>query len=168
MHKYSYYFRMDFTPSWQIPCYFFNRVELNKHEKKMKKMYWFVPLMKETFWMQIKLNNFLICNVERIFSISHWFFSSVGRYHLLNSSRLEELYSYNDAAVHFTFFIIEQDNFWRSNFMLNSTYTYLNFHGLIVSEICTYLGILVCTLGVSPSLVSRYCEGYSFWSIWGP
>ena len=26
----------------------------------------------------------------------------------------------------------------------------------------------VCTLGVSPSLVSRYCEGYSFWSIWGP
>ena len=24
------------------------------------------------------------------------------------------------------------------------------------------------TLGVSPSLVARYCEGYSFWSIWGP
>ena len=23
-------------------------------------------------------------------------------------------------------------------------------------------------LGVSPSLVSRYCESYSFWSIWGP
>ena len=25
----------------------------------------------------------------------------------------------------------------------------------------------LCTLGVSPSLVSRYCEGYSFWSTWG-
>ena len=24
--------------------------------------------------------------------------------------------------------------------------------------------IQVCTLGVSPSLVSRYCEGYSCWS----
>ena len=23
-------------------------------------------------------------------------------------------------------------------------------------------------LGVSPILVSSYCEGYSFWSIWGP
>ena len=23
---------------------------------------------------------------------------------------------------------------------------------------------LLCRLGVSPSLVSRYCEGYSFWS----
>ena len=48
------------------------------------------------------------------FYFSLIFFSSVGRYHLLNSSRLEELYSYNDAAVHFTFFIIGQDNFWRS------------------------------------------------------
>ena len=28
---------MDFTPSWQIPYYFFNRVELNKHGKKMEK-----------------------------------------------------------------------------------------------------------------------------------
>ncbi len=28
-----------------------------------------------------------------------------------------------------------------------------------------YLSIKVCTLGVSPSLVSRYCEGYSCWSI---
>ena len=26
----------------------------------------------------------------------------------------------------------------------------------------------VYNLGVSPSLVSRYCEGYSFWSTWGP
>ena len=26
----------------------------------------------------------------------------------------------------------------------------------------------ICMLGVSPSLVSRYCEGYSFWSAWGP
>ena len=25
-----------------------------------------------------------------------------------------------------------------------------------------------CTLGVSPSLVSRYCEVYSFWGISGP
>ena len=28
--------------------------------------------------------------------------------------------------------------------------------------------INVYIIGVSPSLVSRYCEGYSFWSIWGP
>ena len=27
---------------------------------------------------------------------------------------------------------------------------------------------VVCTLGVSPSLVSRYCEGYSFGSTWRP
>ena len=27
---------------------------------------------------------------------------------------------------------------------------------------------LISTLGVSPSLVSRYCEGYSFWGISGP
>ena len=27
------------------------------------------------------------------------------------------------------------------------------------------LSYIKCTLGVSPSLVSRYCEGYSFWSI---
>ena len=26
----------------------------------------------------------------------------------------------------------------------------------------------VCILGVSPSLVSRYCEGSRFWSTWGP
>ena len=26
----------------------------------------------------------------------------------------------------------------------------------------------VCNLGVSPSLVSRYCEGCRFWSISGP
>ena len=24
------------------------------------------------------------------------------------------------------------------------------------------------TLGVSPSLISRYCEGCNFWGIWGP
>jgi hypothetical protein len=26
----------------------------------------------------------------------------------------------------------------------------------------------ICTLGVSPSLVSRYCDDYSFWDISGP
>ena len=26
----------------------------------------------------------------------------------------------------------------------------------------------ICIVGVSPSLVSRYREGYSFWSTWGP
>ena len=26
----------------------------------------------------------------------------------------------------------------------------------------------VCVLGISPSLVSRWREGYSFWSSWGP
>ena len=27
---------------------------------------------------------------------------------------------------------------------------------------------IICTLGVSPSLVSRWREGYSFWCGWGP
>ena len=30
------------------------------------------------------------------------------------------------------------------------------------------LCLMVCILGVSPSLVSRYWEDYRFWSTWGP
>ena len=37
-----------------------------------------------------------------------------------------------------------------------------------ISAVDSFLNPGVFNLGVSPSLVSRYCEGYGFLSIWGP
>ena len=33
---------------------------------------------------------------------------------------------------------------------------------------CLIFTTYIYTLGISPSLVSGYREGYSFWSTWGP
>ena len=40
--------------------------------------------------------------------------------------------------------------------------------GRYIVKISSYVLTLICTLGVSPSLVSRYCDDYRFRSIWGP
>ena len=52
-------------------------------------------------------------------------------------------------------------------FMQNTLFSFRNLEFDLL-EIKIYFWLKKRTLGVSPSLVSRYCEGYSFWSIWGP
>ena len=45
---------------------------------------------------------------------------------------------------------------------------FVNFRGLLRKYELYLNKMNECTLGVSPSLVSRYCEVYSFWGIPGP
>ena len=125
---------------------------------------WVVVLLKHTFYINCVNSNHIL-NPKIYCRKCHW--HAIKTLELFNINILD----FKIFILYFKIFILYFKIFilYFKIFILHFKIFILDFKVFILHFKIFYPGFWWgYSLGVSPSLVSRYCEGYSFWRTWGP